>query len=40
MDSATIAEVPIVDCRASVEVDFPTSPRAKAGTGFSYILNG
>jgi hypothetical protein len=35
-----IAEVPIVDCGAFVEVVFSTSPHAKDDTGFSYNLNG
>jgi hypothetical protein len=38
-DSAIIAEVTIVDCRASAEVVFSTSPVANGDTGFSYILN-
>ena len=31
-------EVPIIDCRASVEVAFSTSPHTKDDTGFSYSL--
>jgi len=38
-DSAIIAEVTIVDCRASAEAVFSTSPVANGDTGFSYILN-
>jgi len=40
MGSAIIAEVPIVDCRASVEVVFLHITQKKPETGFSYIFNG
>ena len=40
MGSAIIAEVPIVDCRASVEVVFLHITQKKPETGFSCIFNG
>ena len=39
MDSAIIAKMPIVDCRAFVEVVFSTSQHAKDDPGFFYNLN-